>query len=224
MIQLSDLHANGPVPTDYLVKAIEHVAALKPDVILMTGDLTDYAHHENKVCRLIYEKIPATPLGTYAVFGNHDYGHGWKDIQKADKLEYDLRKTEVTFLRDEAKIIDGLQLIGLDDKWCPRYSPQKVLKNADRELPTLVMAHNPDTSDEDIWDDIECYTLSGHTHGGQCKPPFLPPPLLPVKNRNYTRGEYQVTTKRKLYINSGLGFVRQMRFNVRPEITVFTLT
>jgi predicted MPP superfamily phosphohydrolase len=65
--------------------------------------------------------------------------------------------------------------------------------------------------------------LSGHTHGGQCKPPFLPPPLLPVQNRRYTCGEFEIGNERRLYISRGLGHLLQVRINVRPEITLFDL-
>jgi len=65
--------------------------------------------------------------------------------------------------------------------------------------------------------------LSGHTHGGQCKPPFLPAPLLPVRNRRYTAGEFAVSGNRRLYISRGVGHLLKVRFNVRPEVTVFAL-
>ena len=65
--------------------------------------------------------------------------------------------------------------------------------------------------------------LAGHTHGGQCKPPFLPPPLLPVQNHRYVAGEVAVDTHRTLYISRGVGHLIRARFNVRPEITLFTL-
>ena len=70
---------------------------------------------------------------------------------------------------------------------------------------------------------IEGWILSGHTHGGQCKPPFLPPPLLPVRNRRYTSGEIDATGGRRLYISRGVGHTMMVRFNARPEVTVFTL-
>ena len=60
---------------------------------------------------------------------------------------------------------------------------------ATRAKPALVLSHNPDTADVPGWLGYEGWILSGHTHGGQCKPPFLPPPLLPVRNRRYTSGE-----------------------------------
>ncbi|HMO86864.1 MAG TPA: hypothetical protein PKC18_18290, partial [Lacipirellulaceae bacterium] len=50
-----------------------------------------------------------------------------------------------------------------------------------------------------------------------------PPPLLPVSNRRYVAGEYELAPGRRLYINRGLGYLRRVRFNCRPEITLFTL-
>ena len=93
----------------------------------------------------------------------------------------------------------------------------------DRRLPTVVLCHNPDVSDEPMWSDLEGWILAGHTHGGQCKPPFLPPPILPVRNKRYTAGTFEVGRRRMLYINRGLGHLTRIRFNVRPEMTLFTL-
>ena len=73
------------------------------------------------------------------------------------------------------------------------------------------------------WLGYEGWILSGHTHGGQCKPPFLPPPLMPVRNRRYTSGESRSPGGRRLYISRGVGHTLRVRFNVRPEVTVFTL-
>lgn len=66
--------------------------------------------------------------------------------------------------------------------------------------------------------------LAGHTHGGQCKAPFLPPPVLPVKNKRYTSGEFALDRGRCLCFNRGVGTYLPVRFNVRPEVTVFTLS
>jgi predicted MPP superfamily phosphohydrolase len=65
--------------------------------------------------------------------------------------------------------------------------------------------------------------VAGHTHGGQCKPPFLPPPLLPVQNKRYTSGVFGLSDGRTLYISRGVGHFLPVRFNVRPEVTVFRL-
>jgi predicted MPP superfamily phosphohydrolase len=85
------------------------------------------------------------------------------------------------------------------------------------------LCHNPDAADLPVWGNHRGWILCGHTHGGQCKPPFLPPPLLPVKNRKYTAGVIDLSWHRHMYINRGLGHLLRVRFNVRPEVTVFRL-
>ena len=102
-------------------------------------------------------------------------------------------------------------------------SPLAALGYRDAAKPALVLSHNPDTADAPGWLGYEGWILSGHTHGGQCKPPFLPPPLLPVRNRRYTSGEIDAPGGRRLYISRGVGHTLTVRFNVRPEVTVFTL-
>jgi len=98
-----------------------------------------------------------------------------------------------------------------------------ALAALDPRRAALVLSHNPDTVDEPGWGEYEGWILAGHTHGGQCKPPFLPPPLLPVQNRRYTSGEFALSGGRKMYINRGVGHLLRVRFNVRPEITLFHL-
>jgi predicted MPP superfamily phosphohydrolase len=51
----------------------------------------------------------------------------------------------------------------------------------------------------------------------------LPPPIVPVRNRRYTSGEFDLGDGRHMYINRGLGHLLRVRFNARPEITMFTL-
>ena len=83
-------------------------------------------------------------------------------------------------------------------------------------------AHNPDAIDylqAKPWHWLMC----GHTHGGQVRIPFLGAPFLPVRNRQYDAGLFHVGD-RCLYVNRGLGYLRQIRFNCRPEMTLFTLT
>jgi len=93
----------------------------------------------------------------------------------------------------------------------------------DNQKANIVLCHNPDVCDLDVWNDYKGWILSGHTHGGQCKPPFLKPPLLPVDNKRYTSGEINLNDGRMLYINRAIGHLHQVRFNVRPEITIFEL-
>ncbi len=65
--------------------------------------------------------------------------------------------------------------------------------------------------------------LSGHTHGGQVVVPFLGPPVLPVKNKDYSSGLIS-TPRTQLFISRGIGWaIYLVRFNCYPEIAVLEL-
>ena len=117
----------------------------------------------------------------------------------------------------------GLNIIGIDDYWGTNFNPVKIMNNYDDKKANLVLCHNPDVCDLNVWNNYKGWILAGHTHGGQVKPPFLNPPLLPVKNKRYSSGEIDLHDGRTLYINRALGNIHQVRFNVRPEITLFEL-
>jgi predicted MPP superfamily phosphohydrolase len=129
----------------------------------------------------------------------------------------------VKILRNDVAEIDGLQIAGLDDLWAERFEPVRTLAGLNPQKPSLVLSHNPDTADEPGWGQYAGWILAVHTHGGQCKPPFLPPPILPVRNRRYISGEFALPGGRRLYINRGLGHLTRVRFNARPEVTLFYL-
>ena len=46
---------------------------------------------------------------------------------------------------------------------------------------------------------------------------------ISVKNRRYTSGEFALAPGRNLYVHRGVGYLKRVRFNMRPEITAFTL-
>lgn len=112
----------------------------------------------------------------------------------------------------------------MDDFWGLNFNPKPILNTVDNQKANIILCHNPDVCDLDIWGNIEAWILSGHTHGGQVKAPFLTPPMLPVKNKKYDAGKIELNNERTLYVNRALGHLWQVRFNVRPEITLFELS
>jgi len=224
LLQISDLHIGPIVDPRFLIRSLDRAARLDPDMVVVTGDITE-AHWPEAIrsAGRVLPHLPKAPLGVYAILGNHDYGIGWSNEALAEEVACVLRDSGATVLRNEAVKTGGLQIVGFDDLWSPRWAGSDVMARRDRLAPTIALCHNPDACDLDIWGDYRGWILAGHTHGGQCKPPFLPPPQLPVKNRRYTRGEFDVGPGRRLYISPGLGYLRRMRFNVRPELTLFTL-
>jgi len=223
LVEISELHAGPSVSDDYLFETFERVKALAPDLSDDTGDCTSYEPGVFAHAERIYADPPRGRLATLGILGNHDYGPNWSHPEVADRIADQMRAAGIRILRNEATEVAGLQVVGLDDLWAKRFEPAQALASIDRSRASIVLSHNPDTVDLPVWDGYEGWILAGHTHGGQCKPPFLPPPLLPVRNRRYTAGEFKLSGGRSLYISRGVGHLLQVRFNARPEVTVFEL-
>ena len=223
--QVSDIHVCPYVDHDYLGTCLREVSALQPDLVVVTGDFMSQGSAPERLDEVarVFENLAAPPLGCFATFGNHDYGERWIDMTIAERLERHLTEIGITVLRNASRVVNGLRLVGVDDLWSPNFRPKDVLPALTADEPAVVLCHNPDAVDGQVWGKVRGWILSGHTHGGQCKPPFLPPPMLPVENKRWTSGEFDLGDGRTLYINRGLGHLWRVRFNVRPEITLFTL-
>ena len=224
LAHLSDIHAGPLVSDEYLLETFRRVSNLRPDIVVITGDLMSLHKGWLNHVAAIYQQVPRGRIATIATLGNHDYGPIWEDARIAGRLVDVLRACGITVLRNQVCDAGGLQIVGLDDLWAGRFNPQQALREVDVNRAVLALSHNPDTVDLPAWNDYEGWILAGHTHGGQCKPPFLPPPVLPVRNKRYTAGEFQLTGNRRLYISRGVGHAMPVRFNVRPEVTIFELS
>jgi predicted MPP superfamily phosphohydrolase len=220
LVQISDVHVGPRVADDYVLDVFRRVAALRPDIVAITGDLV--SHHDGVFEQMerVYRHVPRGRLATIGVLGNHDYGPRWAYPQIAARVAEIAGGCGITILRNDVRDVEGLQIAGLDDLWANQFEPT-ALARLDSRRASLVLSHNPDTADRPVWDGYEGWILSGHTHGGQCKPPFLPPPLLPVRNRMYTSGEFTLAGNRRMYISRGVGHLIRVRFGVRPEVAAF---
>lgn len=247
VLQLSDLHVGPRVDATYLMETLAEAKRLTPDLVVFTGDFISYrSSAQFDELERVMAHSPRGRLGTLAVLGNHDFGRAWREVDVAERVHEVLAGAGITVLRNDVTDVNGLQVAGLGDYWTPDFGPPRpvrtllsapphapgaaelrdassTLDRLDRGKATLVLCHNPDVVDEPIWGNLRGWVIAGHTHGGQCKPPFLPPPVLPVRNRRYTAGAFSVGPDRTLYINRGLGHLIRVRFNVRPELTLFTL-
>jgi hypothetical protein len=249
LLQVSDIHVGPRVSSDYLIRSFVAAQSLEPDFVAFTGDFVSFrSGYEVKELARVLRSMPHGRLGTVASLGNHDYGRNWRSVAVADDISRVTTDAGMVVLRNDVRTIAGLQFAGLADYWSPEFGPghgepptgallaphsspfrpsgrdaAATLRSLAPELPSVVLSHNPDTLDLPIWDGVRGWVLAGHTHGGQVRAPFLPPPILPVENRRYTSGTFEVGPGRTLYINRGLGFLIQVRLAVRPELTLFTL-
>jgi predicted MPP superfamily phosphohydrolase len=226
LVHLSDIHIGPQVRDEFVLESFARIKALNPDIVVYTGDYISYRPERGESTyaqlREVFSQSPRGRLGTVGILGNHDYGTNWSESDVARRVADELERAGVFLLSNDVTTIAGLDFIGVDDLWARQANTAATLARR-TSAAAIALCHNPDALDVLDWADYSGWVLAGHTHGGQCKAPFLPPPLLPVQNRRYVAGEVAVNDNRTLYINRGLGHLIQARFNVRPEVTVFTL-
>lgn len=225
LMQISDLHVGNRFDWNFLIESFQKAQQFNPDFVVYTGDFVNHGTFEDhESLQKVMEKAVYGKLGTFGILGNHDYGKNWKDLGSSEIICEILENSGVSMLKNQQQELHGLNLIGFDDLWSPNFDPMKIMKDYNASKANIVLCHNPDVCDKDVWNGYQGWILSGHTHGGQCRIPGVITPILPVNNRKYVSGEIDLEDGRMLYINRAIGHSFQVRFMVRPEITVFKLT
>ncbi len=205
IVQFSDTHHKGD--RAYLEGAVAKINALAPDYVFFTGDIIEEAKFLPEALE-IFLGIKA-PL--YGVPGNHDYWSNadFKVIAKAFSAARGRWLLNETVLLDDGKI----NLIGAVCDRPDLIHPLPGVKN-------ILLMHFPAWVKKLEGKKFDLL-LAGHSHGGQVRIPFLGAPVVPYNVRPYDLGLYQ-TPSGPLYVNAGLGYLAlEVRFNCRPEITVF---
>src|SRR5579872_1158412 len=158
--------------------------------------------------------------GLWAVLGNHDEGTDPEHVTHALQAE----NIQVLANRAEAIERDGgrFWLAGVNDVLSHTADLSKTLHGVPNGEAVVLLAHEPDFADRVVRYPVDLQ-LSGHSHGGQIRLPFLPPLYLPTMAKKYVLGAFQVGPL-TLYTNAGLGTVLvPMRLNCPPEITLLTI-
>lgn len=223
LMQVSDIHVGNGFDKDFLKRSFDRVRKYEPDFVAYTGDFVTW-HNDEQLAQLgdVLENCARGKIGTVGILGNHDYGTHWRQNDVADAVSKVAENAGITVLRNEQKDIGGLTFTGFEDLWSDRFGFE-LTENIDAAKANIVLCHNPDACDLKIWNEYKGWILSGHTHGGQVKIPFVKTPIVPVNNKRYTSGKIDLYDGRILYINKGLSTSHYVRFGVRPEITIFKL-
>lgn len=219
LLQISDLHLSRF--NDYFQKVATQVTALRPDLIVLTGDYLEEQRNIRAV--LDFFRALRAPHGIYAVQGNWEY---WSRLE-GENLRRHFAGAGVRLLINERADLEingrALSLFGLDYPSSSDFL-QRLQQAVDPQRFNLLLSHVPAFAHEQLDDHINL-VLSGHTHGGQVRLPALPPLYLPRYSGRFVAGFYQVGNRGiPLYVSRGVGTsVLPLRFLCRPEIGVFDL-
>ena len=218
IIHLSDIHYGPIVNDDYLKKIVNLINKQKPDIVLFTGDFLDKRFKPSKKdienIKNILSNINSN-LGKYAVSGEQDMFYKEQFIKIMDSNFILLDNTEkIIYFKDNIPI----SIVGLSDKQKTKVN-YDILNN-DNNLFRIVLAHEPDE-----YSNIKEYNfnilLSGHSHNGQIRIPFIGSVYNPVGAKTYYDEYYEIDNK-EIFISSGIGTSNiDFRFNSKPSINLY---
>ncbi len=217
IVQISDLHLGAITKDKYLIKIIAKINNIKPDIVLITGDMIDGRYKYDINTFKLLNKINAE---IYFSSGNHEEYAG------IDMVKGLLKHTKIKWLRNELIRTKNINIIGLDDtrnknnirEMLARITTKHNYKTNKKF--TILMNHRPIG-----WKDASKYVdmmISGHTHGGQIWP-FI---YLTVLEGNAIRNKYITTEDHSfmLYVTSGVGtWGPPIRIGSNAEIVVYNI-
>lgn len=223
IVQFTDTQLGEFYDLKDLAKVVDKINEIEPDIVVFTGDLIDRASTYEEPIEdviLLLSEIKA-PLGKYAVYGNHDHGGGahrvYPEIMK--ESGFTLLKNQVVPI----PLAEGtINIMGIDDWLLGKSDLQGTLSQVEEDMFNILLMHEPDVVDLVASYPVDLQ-ISGHSHGGQVRLPYIGTLITPPGAMHYTHGLYQITEQLQLYVNTGLGNTRlPFRLMNIPEITMFT--
>ena len=210
---ITDLHTRSMGRRERQLLAT--LAVEKPDVIVITGDTLGNTEGNYENARVLYEQFHA-PLGVWFVRGNWE--NKWP--LRHEKSYY--RDVGVRFLLNSSEELrPDVWMIGLDDPYTGTAKFETAMEGVPAAAYKILLFHSPAFFDRVAGDVNLC--LTGHTHGGQVRIPFIRPFWLPKGCGRFLEGWYQEAGS-SMYVSRGLGTsVLPIRFLCRPEITFITI-
>jgi len=220
IVAFSDVHLGTTIEKRHFRIIVNKVNALKPDIILIPGDIIDediapvLKTNVGEVLKQLRSKY-----GVYAVTGNHEYIGG---VRKAKKY---LDDHNINLLNDRAELIENsFYVAGREDLTMNQFTGIKrkelheIIKDLDHSKPVILLDHQPFRLEQAEQNGVDLQ-LSGHTHHGQLWPfNYITKMVFEV-----SRG-YKKKGNTHYYVSSGVGgWGPPIRTVNRPEIVSIIL-
>ena len=224
ILLVSDTHVAGPdMPPERLARIVRQLNALKPDLVVIAGDLISEkssASHSYTAEQVVAPLLGFRGrLGSLAVLGNHDYWFDPAQIRAA------LEAGGVPVLRNQAVQRGPLIIGGVDDEHTQHddlnatYAAMDALS---RTAPRILLSHGPDIVPK-LPQPVDL-VLAGHMHCGQVVLPFYGAIGYPSPyGARFACGD-MTDNGQRLLVGAGLGTsIVPLRYGAPPDVWLVTL-
>lgn len=208
IVLLTDMHIDVLMDKPKVASIVEQVNNIKPDIIVLAGDIVDNYYFIVKDSMQELGNLRAK-YGVFYALGNHEYYYDTYTILKS------LNNLGITTLINQTITLRnlGINIAGIADLMgqtkafkqsvlAPNLA--KTLEYRDKEFPTLLISHQPKITNLFNGEDIDL-VLSGHTHGGQ----IFPFQFLVLLDQPFLSGLYSFTHNNKtsqIFVSRGVGW------------------
>lgn len=219
IVHFSDLHYGSTINFEELQEIVKKINELNPDIIVFTGDLINKNYKTNledkdKIITTLNKLDPKIKM--YSVKGEEDNNDDYTSIiTQTNFIEMDNHNTLI-YYNDSTPI----KIVGLDSSLSNNINIQKAFTDSVDEYFTILLAHEPDTLTK-LKDYRIDLMLSGHSHNGQIRLPFIGSIYKIDGAKTYYDHLYKIDDT-TLYISGGLGTSKfGLRLFNKPSINFY---
>lgn len=222
LLQISDFH--GSTSLELIQRLIREAGRVKPDAVLITGDLADQSTRDFNNIYVLIDELNAICSDIFFVSGNHEWNNGRKKelLRKLESLGVVLLNNKgCTFAVSGTNI----NICGVDDPYRGKDNIEKAMKGVDGSRYTVLLSHSPQIRNR-LGSYVPDLILCGHTHGGQIRLPFIGALIAPGEGvlPKFDKGKFILNNGSLLYIDSGVGTSKlPVRLLNRSQVSVIRL-
>jgi predicted MPP superfamily phosphohydrolase len=201
IVMASDIHLSPIDGERLLVRIVDKINSLNPDIVLLAGDIVDDKAKvlEDRGIGESFRKLKSK-YGIYSITGNHEFING------VDSCVRYAENFGIKFLRDSYTMIDSsFYLIGRDDTSMTQFTGKRrktleeIVKDISGNYPKILLDHTPFKLEQAEQNKMDLQ-LSGHTHHGQIWPGNI------ITNMIYELSwGYKKKGNTHYYVSSGAG-------------------
>lgn len=196
IVFIADHHLGIYKKAGFLNKTVNKINQIDPDIVLIGGDFVSDPDYDE--IPELFKPLSAIKAPVYAVMGNHDDDNGEEVFTKVKQA---VQENNINLIDNQVIEFDDFTLLGIGDRWADN-DRVELLENFSDQDTLITLVHNPD-SIPDFPNKYSDLTLTGHTHCGQIRIPFIYKYAIPTKG-DYDKGLSEEDNT-LLYITCGLG-------------------